>query len=305
MEWPRIPQAWGWTGRRTGHQGERAQLASTGLYSVPSPARLGPTSSSIDRLADCSKEADAARQRISGHCIPCCGAGLRPPKVPDVFTASFNLVLGSFEASAAADVQDTPCMPTSNASDLPLAASRGRLEVMHLAVLVPEIPGANGAIGRSRPTPSGFACAPAQQAGICFVTLASQSADSRRWRMAHWPFLLPRALPSSPHLSPLALWRPEALAQWNGDSLGPSPPLSIGAISAVMLRCRPAAGTVPSTAAVPLLVAATRPCASVCWPLSLALLAPDCHRHLSGTGYVVFPALLASQYYPDVAETLP
>lgn len=70
-------------------------------------------------------------------------------------------------------------MPTSNASDLPLAASRGRLAVMHLAVLVPEIPGASGAIGRSRPTPSGFACAPAQQAGICFVTLASQGA--RQW----------------------------------------------------------------------------------------------------------------------------
>lgn len=127
--------------------------------------------------------------------------------------------------------------------------------------------------------------------------------------MAHWLFLLPRALPSSPHLSPLALWRPEALAQWNGDSLGPSPPLRIGAISAVVLRCRPAAGTVPDTAAVPFtglrLRVPARPSVCLC---RFALLAPDCHRHfhLSEARYCVpcAPALLASQY-PDVAVTLP
>jgi hypothetical protein len=165
---------------------------------------------------------------------------------------------------------------TSNASDLPLAASRGRLQVVHLAVLGPEIPGANGAIGRSRPTPSAFCLRSSPAGRDLFRHFASQGADSRRWCVAHWLFLfkmLPRALPSSPHLSPLALWRPEALAQWNGDSLGPSPPLSIGAISAVVPRCT-AAGTVASTEAVPLLA---------CGYASLRVLYCSLHWHQTVT----------------------
>ncbi|KAH8130322.1 hypothetical protein LI328DRAFT_162290 [Trichoderma asperelloides] len=194
MEWPRIPQPGAWP--------EDARVA---------PVKLGPT----DRLWDCPKEADAARRRINGRCIPCCGAG---PETA-VFTASFSRVLSSFEASAA------------HVHHLPLAVSRGRLAVMHLAVLVPEIPGASGAIGRSRPTPSSQFCLCCSPAG----------------------------------------------------------------------RDLPAAGTVPSTAAVPVLLAATRPCAPVSWPLCTGTVTLHFSPAKPGTGYQRLPA----SQYPDVAVTLP
>lgn len=80
-----------------------------------------------------------------------------------------------------------------------------------------------------------------------------------------------------------ALWRPEALARWNGDFSWPQP-----AEHRRHQRWRPAAGTVPSTAAVPLLA-----CGYASLRVRLfALLASERHRHFPpakpGTGYFLY-----------------
>lgn len=188
----------------------RPQLACRFMYPVPSPARLVP----IDRRADCFKEQTLLDQRISGCCLPCCGAGLRPPKV---FAAIFNPVLSSFEASAAADVHRTcrACQLLTPQICLWPSCTWPSWCRKCLGLMAP--------LAAHDPPPAVLLVLWSQQAGICFVTLASQGADSRPWCVAHWLFLLPRSLPSSPHLSPLALWRPEALAQWNGDFPWPQP----------------------------------------------------------------------------------